>query len=338
MKHVAVIVPTLNEGLHIEDLLVQVLAEPVGRVLVVDGGSSDETRSVVTRLSALDQRLALINNDERIQSAGVNLAARSTDAAISVLVRLDAHARYPAQFVEKSVSVLQETGADSVVVRLKTTGDSCFQKAVAAVSNSAFGTGGAAHRTGGESRWIDHGHHAAFKRASFQRAGGYDRTFKANEDAEFDVRLRRSGGRIWFASQLEIGYFPRRTPIALGLQYFRYGAGRAETLLKHGERPRPRQLAPPLILLVVLGGILLAPLSLFTLLGPAAYFAGVLGATSLLLVRARDPCVAGAMVALPTMHLSWAAGFVSTLLRSFFKAARPDTRTPDVEVAEPVAR
>ena len=338
MKHVAVIIPTLNEGLHIESLLVSVLAEPVGRVLVVDGGSSDDTRNVVERLAAADRRLVLLHNDARIQSAGVNLAAENAGAEISVLVRLDAHAGYPAGFVSHVVSTLETTGADSVVVRMKTVGEGGFQNAVAVVSNSIFGTGGAAHRTGGASRWIDHGHHAAFKRASFERVGGYDRTFKANEDAEFDVRLRRSGGRIWFASELAIRYYPRKTVRALGHQYFRYGAGRAQTLRKHGERLRARQLAPSLILVAVTGGVLLAPLSPFTLLIPAGYLAGVVSATALLLLRARDACVVGALVAIPTMHLSWAVGFLSTLLPRPIKRERLTPPLPDVEITEPVAR
>ena len=338
MKHVAVIIPTLNEALHIESLLLRVLAEPVGCILVVDGGSSDGTCNVVERLAATDHRLALLTNNARIQSAGVNLAAQSAGAETSVLVRLDAHAGYPTGFVAQVVGVLEETEADSVVVRMKTAGNGGFQNAVAAVSNSAFGTGGAAHRIGGASRWIDHGHHAAFKRASFERVGGYDRTFKANEDAEFDVRLRRSGGRIWFASELEIRYYPRDTARALGRQYFRYGAGRAQTLLKHGERLRARQLAPPMILLAVAGGVLLAPLTPLTLLAPAGYLAGITLATSLLIVRSKDFSVVGAMVALPTMHLSWATGFLSTFLQSPFKRRRPPQRFPDVEVAEPVTR
>ena len=116
-----------------------------------------------------------------------------------------------------------ETGADSVVVRLRTCGHTCFERAVAAVSNSAFGTGGAAHRVGGGSGWIDHGHHAAFLRRSFELNGGYDPalgpTRTPNSTCDYGGPAAGSGSpRSW-----RIDYIPRGTPSALARQYFRYG-------------------------------------------------------------------------------------------------------------------
>ena len=40
-----------------------------------------------------------------------------------------------------------------------------------------------------KSGYVDHGHHAAFRAASFKAIGGYDETFSHNEDAEFDGAL-----------------------------------------------------------------------------------------------------------------------------------------------------
>ena len=318
---VTVVIPTLNEARHIEPLLRQVLLEPVAEVLVVDGGSTDGTQDLVEAVMRADDRLRLLHNPRKFQSAGINLAAHAGAAATAVLIRLDAHSTYPAGFVTKAASILVAKNADSVVVRLRTCGHTCFEKAVAAVSNSIFGTGGAAHRVGDESGWIDHGHHAAFLRHSFEAIGGYDPGLRANEDAEFDVRLRRVGGRIWFAADLVIDYTPRGTPFALARQYFRYGAGRAHTFLTHGETLRIRQLAAPTILLAVLGGLVLGVVQPFALAAPAAYAVGVILATLQLTVGSRDRCVLGAVVALPVIHLSWGAGFFSQLTRSLFRRA-----------------
>ena len=337
MPAITVIVPTLNEVRHIEALLRQVLLEPVAEVLVVDGGSDDGTQDLVAALAREDERLHLLHNPRRLQSAGINLAARHGDTSTAVLVRLDAHSIYPKGFVAQAASILAETGADSVVVRLRTCGHTCFEKAVAAVSNSAFGTGGAAHRVGGGSGWIDHGHHAAFLRRSFELNGGYDPTLRANEDAEYDVRLRRAGGRIWFASELAIDYIPRGTPLALARQYFRYGAGRAHTFRTHRETLRARQMAAPVILLTVVGGMVLGSFQPLALAAPAVYGLGVISAALRLTSQSRDWCVLGAVVALPIIHLSWGAGFSTGLLRPRRWRSRPRSDDAYVEVAKPVA-
>ena len=291
---------------------------------MADGGSHDGTCDIVVGRARRDPRIRLLDNPLRIQAAGVNLAAAAADPAVTVLIRVDAHSGYPPQYLDTLRTILTTHNADSVVVRLRTQGRSCFQKAVATVSNSPLGTGGAAHRVGGQSRWIDHGHHAAFKRASFAALGGYDHSFKANEDAEFDVRLRRAGGRIWFASEVEVEYYPRSSPIELARQYFRYGQGRAQNLIKNRERLRLRQLAPPALVITLLGSLICALVTPWALMAPLGYLVAASLAAAVLAIGARDLCLVAIGCALPCMHLGWGAGF----LIGVSKVKRPEKRKP----------
>ena len=327
---IAAIIPTLNERAHIAGLLDRLLCDApadLAEILVVDGGSTDGTQAIVEEVARAEPRVRLLHNPDRIQAAGVNRAAAAADRRATVLIRLDAHAGYPAAYLDRLRTTLAETRADSVVVRLRTRGEGCFQKAVAALSNSRLGTGGAAHRTGSVNRWIDHGHHAAFDRARFEALGGYDPEFPANEDAEFDVRLRRAGGRIWFAAEIEVEYHPRRSPTALARQYFRYGSGRARNLLKNGERLRLRQMAPPMMVVVFALALVVAPAAPWTIALPGAYLAAAGLAAGVLAVGARDACLMGAAVALPIMHLAWGAGFLLQIGRAgVFKGAWLDRR------------
>jgi hypothetical protein len=134
-----------------------------------------------------------------------------------------------------------------------------MQRAMAAVPNSRLGNGGAAHRVGGKSGFVDHGHHAAFDRAFFQLIGGYEETFSHNEDAEHDERARLAPGRIWMCAEATIDYFPHARLWPLARRYFQSGAGRACTVLKHRMRIRPRQVAAPALLVGRVGGLDLAP-------------------------------------------------------------------------------
>jgi succinoglycan biosynthesis protein ExoA len=321
---VALIIPTLNEAEHIGDLLALLsrsAPDRVAQIIVADGGSSDATRAIVARHATADPRVRLIENPQRLQAAGINRAVAGLPAEIDTIIRIDAHAHYPADFITVLLDERAKSGAESVVNHLHSVGEGCFQRAVAAASNSRFGTGGATHRIGGASSFVDHGHHALFDRAAFDRLGGYDEAFFANEDAEYDTRLRASGGRVWFTPRAPVGYYPRRTPMALARQYYRYGCGRAMTRAKHGEPLRPRQIAPAVLVALLLVSLLAGAFAPIALAVPLLYLLACAGAAMLLTLQTRHPCVLGAALALPVMHLSWGAGFlVQTLLR---RAAQP---------------
>jgi succinoglycan biosynthesis protein ExoA len=316
-RKVAIVIPALDEAEHIGALLAEFgrQSRSVVEIIVADGGSTDGTQAIVERMAARDPRIRLIHNPARLQAAGFNLAASAAASDVDTLIRADAHAAYPAGFVDALLAEQAASGAESIVNRLRSVGEGGFQTAVAAASNSSWGTGGAAHRRGAASCYIDHGHHALFDRATFLSLGGYDEKFAANEDAEYDVRLRAAGGRIWFTNKADIAYFPRSSAKALARQYFRYGAGRAQTLLRHGEPLRWRQRAPSLLVLLLACSLLLAPLVPALLAVPAAYGLAVAGATLQLMARERKLCVVGAAVALPIMHLAWGTGFIVHRLR-----------------------
>ena len=257
-----IVIPCLNEQAFIGQLLHQLLADPGlddPLIVVVDGGSQDGTRAIVEGIAAGDPRVRLLPNPRRIQSAGVNLAARRFGRGRTWLVRIDAHAGYPDAYVSRLIDEAVTTGAASVVVAMETQGDSGFQRAAAVAQTSRLGTGGSAHRIAGASGWVEHGHHALFRLEAFLGCGGYDESFSHNEDAELDVRLIMAGRRIWLTDQVGMTYVPRGTPQALWRQYMNYGRGRARTVLKHRTRLRLRQ-ALPLVVAPAALAALAAPL------------------------------------------------------------------------------
>jgi succinoglycan biosynthesis protein ExoA len=316
---VSIVMPALNEEDYIEAAIRSVLprADAIDyELLVMDGGSTDRTEAIVTALGAANPRIKLIRNPRRIQSAAMNIAARDADPRAKYLLRADCHADYPDGFAERTVAALRETGAASVVVTMHSQGKGCVQKAVAAASNSRLGNGGSAHRRAGGSAYVEHGHHAAFDRATYLELGGYDESFRHNEDAEYDQRVVRSGRRIYLLGDLAIRYFPRDGLVALARQYKNYGWGRANTLLKHRARPRLRQMLPVVILL---GNAVAALLALFEplfLAVPLLYAALCCGWGLVLALKAADACVALSGLAAMVMHMSWAFGFLSRLGRA----------------------
>jgi succinoglycan biosynthesis protein ExoA len=308
---VLVVIPCLNEEKHVEGVVEGLLAEAdrvAMTIVVADGRSSDGTRAVVEQLAKRDTRIVLLDNPKRIQSAALNLAVRRHGDGASHVLRVDAHAGYPERYCERLLATQVETGADSVVVSMRTEGRTCFERAAAAAQNSILGNGGSAHRNATIGRWVDHGHHALMTLAAYRAIGGYDESFSHNEDVEFDLRLRESGFRIFLIGGMAISYFPRRNPVALFKQYFKIGRGRARNVLKHRRHTKLRHLilaavAPILCLL------LLAPLSAI-LAAPALCWAALcLGYGVLIGVRLRDLCAAGAGFAAIATQAGWSFGF-----------------------------
>jgi len=252
-----------------------------------------------------------------------------------VLIRCDAHAAYPPDFVPRLLAALQRTGATSVVVPMDSVGRSCFQKAVAWVSDMAIGSGGARHRGGRISGFVDHGHHAAFRMEAFRAAGGYDESISHNEDAELDCRLRDAGGMIYLDADIRIGYYPRASPAALWRQYFHYGRGRSRTMRRHPGSIRLRQLAAPSHLLVSL-----ASAAAFVGTSQPAWLAwpflylGLLGATAIFVAaRQKSWCGLLAGPAAGIMHTAWALGYLGGMLfvrERHIPAARAEMETLNI--------
>ncbi len=313
----SIVVPVLNEEPHIGQVLSSLLEQVRDHdceILVMDGGSVDRTRAIAAEIAIRNPSVKLIDNPARTQSAACNLAAELVSARSRLLVRADAHAFYPSDFVLKAIAALRESGATSVVVPMRTVGRGVVQRAIAATQNSRLGNGGASHRRLGASRFVDHGHHAVFDLDFFRAIGGYDVSFTHNEDAELDVRALRAGGRIWLCGEAAIDYFPRNTWRGLARQYRAHGRGRARTTRKHGLRLKTRQCLPLALLAGTALG-LLAPLS--PCLGiPAVSYLGLAalwGAAEA--ARRRDPALLLMGPSAVVMHLSWAAGYLESRLR-----------------------
>jgi succinoglycan biosynthesis protein ExoA len=327
-SRIVVAIPTLNEADHIETTIRTLIGDDPRmrevRIVCADGGSTDATRAIVERLRDEFVNVSVIDNPQRLAGAGVNAVARAFAGRADVLVRCDAHAGYPRGFVFGVSEALLRRDAVSIVVAMDSRGLTCFQKANAWAVDLPIGSGGAAHRGGRRSGYVDHGHHAAFRLEVFNRLAGYDASFATNEDAELDVRLARAGGRIYLDTDWRIDYFPRATLAAVWRQYRAYGRGRARNLRKHAQRPKLRQAIPAVNLLALAGALAIAPLLPWALAAPALYVGALASASVFVALREKSLCGLGAGLALGAMHTAWAFGFLGETLTGTAEPAFED--------------
>lgn len=315
-----VVIPTLNEAQHIESIL-DALSGASGdsefQIWVVDGGSDDRTVDIVTRRMSIDENILLLHNPERTQAHALNLAAHEAQrqGGVEYLIRADAHAHYPPGWARRLIDTAEQRKADSVVIPMKTLGGGAMRDAASDLFNSWLGNGGSLHRRSGQGRFVEHGHHALFRLKAFLSAGGYDPAFVANEDAEFDIRLRRQGGRIFLEPRAMIGYVPRDSLRGVIRQFYRNGRYRLRTSRKHGVAPGLRQLVPTLLVsglvACILAGAVIHPL---LLIAPALYFCAVLVAASVIATQKSPQRALLIAVQAIAAHLSFGAGALRTLI------------------------
>jgi glycosyltransferase involved in cell wall biosynthesis len=334
---VTIAIPCFNEERYIEACLEDVFAQDYPaestEVLVGDGMSTDSTREILRGITARrPDQVRLIDNPQRLQAAAMNAMIR--EARGEVIIRMDVHARYAPDYVRQCVAVLEETGAANVGGAQRATPKTWFQKALCAALDSPLAVGGARYRNADAEGLVDTVFLGAFRRRIFDQVGGYDSNAITNEDAELNQRILGAGGKVYLSPKIVVHYFPRDSFEGLAKQYFKYGRGRARTLLKHRSLLTPR---PAIPFAMTMGG---AALLLSKPLRPLAPFAfGAYGVAAVLeairVSRGRGLHLAPVVAAIfPVLHASHGVGFAVGLVQY---AMRPDW-TPENDRVAAAAR
>ena len=264
---VSVIVPCRNEVNTIDSFLDSLGKQDLNgvdwEVVIADGMSDDGTREKLKRICERDSRIRVIDNPMRITSTGLNAAIRSANN--DIVVRMDVHTEYKADYIRRSVELLTRSGAASVGGACIARGTGYVGRAIAAAFHSGFAVGGARwHRPSHEGP-TDTVHLGCWRREVLEQVGLFDETLVRNQDDELNLRLRRAGGTLWQSPQIVAWYYPRASLSALFRQYFQYGFWRVAVLRKHRVPGAWRQLAPAAFVLANL--ILVAAIILRGIVG-----------------------------------------------------------------------
>ena len=314
---VTVIVPCRNEEQYIARCLEAILATeyPADRleVLVSDGRSDDRTRELAQAIADRDPRVRILDNTRRITPAALNLAIRS--ASGEVIVRMDAHAIFPSDYIPQLVSALLETGTAVVGGSIETLAadDGAVAVAIAIAMRHPFGVGNSAFRVGGSKRrLVEHVPFFCCRRDVFDRIGLFDEELVRNQDGEFSARVIRSGGSVMLVPSARAKYFARGSLHKLARTFYQYGYYKLLTAIKVRRVMTVRQLVPPSFILALVGT---ATASAWDVAGGTAFVAltatytTLVAATSLIAARRHGVrCAAVLLAAFPLMHFSYGFG------------------------------
>ncbi|MBE0680843.1 MAG: glycosyltransferase family 2 protein [Anaerolineales bacterium] len=327
---VSIIVPCYNEEATIRHLLEAVLAQTYPRgqmeLVISDGMSTDHTRVAITAFQEEHPDLAvrMVTNSARTIPSGLNQAIRESRGEI--IIRLDAHSMPIPEYVERCVAAHQAGKGENIggVWEIRPGAETWTGESISFAAAHPLGVGDAMYRLNAKAGAVDTVPFGSFRRSLIETIGAFDETLLANEDYEFNTRVRESGGVVWLDPGIRSIYFSRSTLGKLAVQYWRYGFWKFRMLQRYPHTLRWRQALPPAFILIL---VLLIVLSLWIV--PARYLLGLqlfvyfitLGLAGLKLAfnKRKGFLFWGLPLAIATMHFAWGAGFLWSGILNLFK-------------------
>lgn len=201
-------------------------------VLVVDGMSDDQTRSILHFYVKRYSYIRILDNPKIEQPIGLNIGIKSSKG--DIVIRMDAHSKYKSNYISECVNALLSYGADNVGGRWVTTPreNTLIGRSICFATSVSFGVGNAYYRlnkvySNGPSlhkiRWDINVPYFCCRREVFDKIGLFNENLNRSEDIDFRSRLKEAGFRTLFVPSI-VCYYLMRTKLSKFISHmFRNG-------------------------------------------------------------------------------------------------------------------
>lgn len=246
MPSISLVTTVLNEGESLEILLRSLLRQtkPADEIIMVDGGSTDNTLEVIEQYRQ-HLPLTVLREVGCNISQGRNLAIAA--ASGDIIAVTDAGVRIPPDWLEKLTAPLCSAEQVAVVAGSflpDPDPHSPFEVAMSATSLPLLNEIRA-------ETFLPSSRSVAFRKSAWAGAGGYPEWLDYCEDLIFDLRLKAAYGNFVFAPEAFVYFKPRTSWRAFFKQYYLYsrGDGKADLWRKrHAVRYAAYLVGLPLII------------------------------------------------------------------------------------------
>ncbi len=306
----SIICPCLNEEDYIEGVLdFFIEAKPKEKeFFLVDGGSTDNTISIIKRYQKDYPNIILLDNPDKIVPFALNKAIPQCKG--DIIIRIDAHSKYAPNYFEKIQETFENVDADIIGGPTRTACKAPFQCAVAHAICTSFGVGNSQVHNVDYQGYSDSVTFGAWKKEIFDEVGMFDERLVRNQDDEFHYRAKSKGKKIYQHPEIKIWYYPRKNIKGLFRQYYQYGLYKPTVLKKVNSEMKLRHLIPSGFLLYFLS-LPLAFLSLLWLIPLALYL--LMDIVFSLKAKGSLKVKLLALFVYPTIHVSYGLGFLQGL-------------------------
>ena len=283
MDGVSVVIPCLNEEKYISSCLDSLINNGFNHekleILVVDGGSTDTTLSIVLTYQKSLPFIKLVHNINRKTPFALNLGVKN--ALFNKVLIAGAHANYPKNYIKELYTHLNSNNIDIIggAIETKAKNQNEKAKAICFVLSHRFGVGNSIFRIGAdELLQVDTVPFGLYNKEIFDKVGYYNEELIRNHDMELSSRIKAGGYNIWMDPKLKCTYYARETFNGLAKNNYGNGLWNIKTLFitKKFSSLGLRHYIPMLFIMSLLLPVLIGVLwnsyvSLFSLLSLLLY-------------------------------------------------------------------
>jgi len=243
----------------LKDLEAQTYPHDQIEVLLVDSVSTDGTLSVMKSFASdSDMHVQVLSNPRKWLASGCNIALNAAHG--KAVIRLDAHAHIPPDFLANSVQALDGkdvVGGTVLSSHPKTAKEAIFR----ALDTSRFCGGAASFRNTGKAQYVDALAYELARTEVFEKTGPYDERLQRTEDNDMHYRMQQVGYRLYYDPSIISWHNARDSLKGQLSQKWGNGVWIGRTLYIQPKCFAPRHLIPLAFTLVFLLFLFLVPVS-----------------------------------------------------------------------------
>jgi len=191
-------------------------------IVVVDGGSTDDTVCLVRAFASRHENIRLIEAPGANIARGRNIGTRA--AAHEIVASTDSGCRAEPEWLERLIAPFdQHRDTDFVAGLYDVDAHSLLERVVglATMRGQLDAVDPATFNPSGRS--------VAYTKRLWTQAGGWPEWVRYSEDTLFDHRVRALGARWRFAGDAIVQWRPRSSLRKIAKQFYWYGTGRGHT-------------------------------------------------------------------------------------------------------------
>ena len=212
----SIIIPCRNEEKHIEKCILSILnngypSEDI-EILVVDGLSDDQTRSIVAKVGESFPNVSLVENKMKKTPFALNIGIKNAKGDFILIA--SAHSSFDEGYIQTMFDELNRLNADVVggVMTTKVKNETPIAIAIKKVLSHKFGVGNAIFRTGTDDAIeVDTVPFGLYRSSLLKKLEGYDERLIRNHDIELSKRILAEDGKIFLTPKAKCHYYARET-------------------------------------------------------------------------------------------------------------------------------
>lgn len=330
---ISVVIPCRNEAQYIEECIDAIyncdLPEKTQmQVFVVDGMSNDGTREIVEEIKSRFIGLELVDNSKQLTPFAFNIGIKAGGIVDFVQI-IGARHIVSKNYILECIGKLQADNSvwcigGKIINEFNSEEGELISKAM----STSFGMGIGNFRTLDKSGFTDTVTSPMYPYWVFEKIGFFDEDLVRNQDDDFNYRVTKAGGKIYFLNEIELRYYVRSTVQGLKRQFFQYGYWKVFVNKKHKAVTTLRQMIPPLFCLYLfvfpflfllhwkIGAIAAMPFILYIFL--SIYESIKLSNSSKTFFQS--------LIIYPTLHVSYGLGYLKGIIQFLLLNQQPSKK------------